>query len=303
MHKTLLLVTLLFLGCGASRRPAQQPNPLLPKLAVKSSLYANLSRDFQDADGFLYTDKCDALLFTGLYGAALPGEVFIDAARDSDGHWHRRPGHDCSPTIGNSRSTISRDMILGLFWHMWRNKDLPMAIQLMRDLKSNLYMLEGEGTPGELLVNPAMLSTLAHIILKLGGPRYELELAYPAVLSKDTGFIAHLAVWHILLRAELKKEIEDAHLSILKTHHDRNPQNPFFQAAYHRWYDGDQSEAIELLLDNAEWPEDRLPTSAEHCEEWPIQRDYTEKDWGGCPEEGHTFPGAELIAVYNLVIK
>jgi len=303
MRNLLILILVLSFSCGrASMRPAAVMDPREAELAEKAKLYAELTESFRDGSGFIDTEHCDSLLFSGLLGAALPGTVDILAARDDTKAWHRRPAHDCSPSIGNSRSTISRDMVLGLFWHIWKNKQLVVAQELMDDLRRNAYKLRGQGTLGELLMNPSMMSTLAHIILKLGGPRYPVELALPVVFGKSTGFIAHLTVWHILLRAELLKEIDSDELDILRYHAQRNPQNPLYSAAYHKWLDGDMGNSVELLLTPSEWPSERLPSTAEHCAPWVIQRDFTEKDWGPClPQETHT--GAPLIIIYNLIIK
>jgi len=301
-----ILLSLLLVSCATS---GERPDPVLSAeqalLEEKANRYINLihSEGHQDGNGFILTDKCDALIFSGLYGAAVPGSVDILAARDDTGAWHRRPGFDCSPSIGNSRSTVSRDMILGLFWHLWKNKRLVVAIELMDDLKRNGYKLRGQGTLGELLLNPSMIGTLAHIILKLGGPRYSFELALPAVFSKHEGFKAHLTVWHILLRASLLNKMPSKHLDILKFNHDRNPQNPLFQAAYHKWKDGNQIEAINGLLNTSLWPDSSLPTSDNYCAEWVVQRDFEPKDWGPCPEKARHHTGAELVAIYYLIIK
>ena len=304
MLKYLITLILLF-NCATHRKNKTEYTSLQSELSRKSEVYSELVNSHRDEHGFIMTEKCDALLFSGLLSASLPGTINILAARDDTGAWHRRPNHDCSPSIGNSRSTISRDMILGLFWHLYKNKDLDTAIELIEDLRSNAYKLRGQGTLGELLVNPSMLSTLAHIILKLDGPRYPIELAMPAVFGKHDGFVAHLTVWHILLRGELLGEIPDSHFTILQWQKDRQPNNPLFQAAYNKYLTGNQTDSILLLLDSAEWPADRLPTTNEHCSDWVIERDYSEKDWSACgpekPFKEHT--GAELIIIYNLIIK
>ena len=300
----LILIVVSLIGCAnpfIKKKETKQQNTLV-ELAEKSETYLDLIQYKKDQHGFIMTDKCDSLLFSALLSAAENGKAYILAARDSTGAWHRRPNHDCSPTIGNSRSTISRDMILGLFWHLWRAKDLQTAIELMDDLRSNAYKLRGQGTLGELLVNPSMVSTLAHIILKLGGPRYPIELSARADFGKQPGFIAHLTVWHILLRGEVWGELPQKHVDILSYHMQRQPMNPLFQAAYHKYSDGDQSAAVGLLLDSEEWPAELLPTNQQHCSEWPIERDYTEKDWGPCAQQKH-HTGAELPIIYELVIK
>ena len=59
---------------------------------------------------------------------------------------------------------------------------------------------------------------------------------------------------------------------------------------------------MNLLLNTAEWPADRLPSTKEHCDSWPVMRDYKQNDWGPCrPYKEHT--GAELVVIYELIIK
>ena len=304
MGNLFILILLAFsLGCGTLiRKPNKKPISAEEQLRQKSVRYSGLLDSDRDVNGFILTEECDSLLFSGLLGASLPGTVDVLAARDGNREWHRRPGFDCSPEIGNSRSTISRDMILGLFWHMWKNKQVDIASQLMRDLRGDNYWLKGQGTAGELLMTPAMVNTLAHLILKLGGPRYPVELALPVTFGKDIGYIAHLTIWHILLRGELLGEIPERFIDILNFHAHRDRLNPFYQAAYHKWLDGNMTNSVELLLNPLEWPTYTLPTTEEHCAEWVIQRDYTEKDWGPCSPQKH-LTGAELIAIYNLIIR
>lgn len=303
----LALLCLIFASCGKNEVKTFDND--FSEIKVKSELYMSMIEPERDVHGFIMFSHCDALLFSSMLSAA--GAITdINAARDDNGGWHRRATQDCGPSFnvnpetgkGNSRSTVSRDMILGLFWHLYKNKDLQTSIDLMESLKGNFYFLKGEGTPGELLMNPSMLNTLAKIIKKLGGPEFSLELSYPAIFSKDQeDFVAHLSVWHILLRADIDKSISNGNLEILKYHAERVPHNPLYQAAYHRYFDGCQKKAIALLMDDSVWPNNSLPTSANHCSDWPIQRD-SDSDWAPCPAENSTHLGAELPVIYNLIL-
>jgi hypothetical protein len=287
-------------GCGSTK--PKKPQPIKPELSAKAELYEQLVKLHQDPFGFIMTDQCDSTLFSGLLSAAMPVEIL--AAQSAPGVWHRRPGHDCGPSFGNSRSSISRDMMVGVFYYLWYNDDLKSATELMEDLKSNDYKLRGEGTVGELLMTPAMMNTLAELIKKMGGKSYERELLMPAVFGKEDGFVAHLTVWHILLRGQILGAITDLDKDILSHHRHRQPKNPFFLAAYHKYTDGNFDEPVTLLMDDSEWPNDRLPTQKEHCSNWPIERDYTEKDWGPCNEGSpKVHSGAELILIYKIIMR
>jgi hypothetical protein len=306
MRKIIILLFLTIISACGRREPVKSPVETvssLEQLQAKSKLYSQLIDSHRDADGFIMTEECDATFFSGLLGAALPGTVNIAAATDGNGQYFRRPGHDCGPAFSNSRSTISRDQMLGVMWHMWRNRDVVAATQLMEQLQADNYILKGDGTPGELLFIPAYVNTLAEMIYKLGGHRYEAELALPAVLSGGEDYEAHLAVMHILLRGEIIGSIPDFNFQILQKLAEDNSRNPLFQAAYHRYLDGNYTSAVQLLMDDSEWPADHLPTSVNHCDNYPVQRSYTDRNWSACridnPVE-HT--GAELIVITNLVI-
>lgn len=304
MLNRIILLLLLVSSCGRHSVSHTEATPTLPVLQMKADLYLSLVSNHQDASGFIMTNTCDATFFSGLLSAAAPSlHINIYAAQDNTGAWFRRPEHDCGPAFNNSRSTISRDMMLGVMWSLWRNHDLAAAEDLLSQLKQNNFILAGEGSAGELTFLPSYINTLSQIIYRLGGPRHEIELALPAIISEgDLGFEAHLTVWHILLRGELLSSIPEHNFNILQDYVKQNPENPLFQAAYHKYLDGNYSSVLQLLMNNSEWPADKLPTTSNHCDSFPIQREYSEKDWGSClPETEHT--GAELPIIYYLILQ
>jgi hypothetical protein len=301
-----LLLILSLLTCGRAGNKPHTTTADLTRLQAKSDTYQSLIAHHRDSEGFILTEECDSLLFTGLYGAGI-GNVNITAARDGVGQWYRRPGQDCGPKWGNSRSTISRDMFIGLYWYVWRSKDLKTARELLEYATSHSFTMgsiPSEGTVGELLLNSSMIATLAELVFRLGGENHYILREYPAIFSPGaTGFVAHLQVWHILLRGELLGEIPDSYYSILKSQAERQPNNPLYLAAYSKYKDGNQAQAISLLLDSPVWPADRLPSSYEICAEWVVQRDFSTKDWAPCPERNESYLGAELVAITELIIK
>lgn len=304
--KYLILISLLLSGCGRFS-PSPTSSTSTPKhilLKHKASIYKELLKDHQDEYGFIGTEECDATLWSGLLGSAYPGEVDLLAAKGLDGTWYRRSGQDCGPEFGNSKSTISRDMMLGVLWHFWTNKQRFEAELLMKKLKSNSYVMPGEGPLSRMLITPTMLNTLANIIKALGGPNYDVELLFPPVITEGEDYTSHLSTWHILLRGEIFGDIPQRNFDILEKLAKREPHNPLYQAAYHKYLDGDQTKAIDLLLDESQWPATSLPTSENHCAYWVIQRDKG-KDWLPCPDRkpNHQHDGAEWLVVYKLLIE
>ena len=302
MYKYLLAVLLVSLSCGHNPPSKPSRSKELSGIAQKSVDYIDMSRKHVDKDGFILHDKCDSLLFSGLYQAATKNYTIPDA-RSSEGSWNRRVAQDCGPEFKNSRSTISRDMMVGVMWSFWKHKDLDSAIQLMDDLKSNLYMLKGTGTPGELFMTPTYVNTLALIIKALGGPEYGFELLLPTSYKSDAqGFEKHIHSWIIALRGSVQGFISQKELDIIEKYRSNNDLNPLFQSIYHKYSDGDQNNAINLLLDESHYPKTELPTTLNHCDEWIIQREYTSNNYKPCePNVEHT--GLELVIIYELIIK
>lgn len=274
------------------------------KLKDKFNKYVKLVKSAQDENGFIDTDHCDSLLFSGLLGSASNVFVNIKAAFDSKtGMWFRRPlsypeCFDC----GGSASTISRDMLLGLAWFTWRNNRLDIAEQVVRYALSH-WLIMGKAASlkdkiGRCFMVPGMLSTWAEISYRLGGPNRWWLRWVPQVESKSvTGFQAHLCVLHILLRKEVTGHLSRRMERVLESHAQRQPNNPLFQYAV-----GNYDDAETLLLNEKWWPSDRLPTRGDRKESWLVQRDYG-TDWAPAEDRKEVeHHGADFLFVSSLVL-
>jgi len=186
---------------------------------------------------------------------------------------------------------------------MWKHQRVDLATDLMETLKGNFYQLPGEGSLGELQMLPSYLNTLALLIRELGGKDYYLEIRMPARFqSSGEGYVKHLTAWHIALRGAIQGSLSDHELGILNTLRMNDSYNPLFQAAYHRYSDGNQEMAYGLLINESLWPKDFLPTTSNYCDEWVVQRDNPD-DWKPCPGRDIQVTGAELIAITELLLK
>lgn len=288
-----ILILLSLTGCLKLIKPGKGTNDT----SLKRQVGSYVAQVPLDKDGFILSDKCDSLLFSGLLAAAAPElNVDLTAARDATGSWHRRPNQDCGPRYNNSRSSISRDMMVGVMWYAWRTKDLQLAEDLFASL--NGYTLPGSGDFITRTLTPAMYKTLQLLIEKLGGAKAKFVIGGDA-LGKGDGFVAHLNVWHILLRGEIEGGIVEPHYNLLKHHAEREPMNPLYLAAWAKYSGGSYLPAI-IRLKQMFGPE--LPTTDDWCSEWIIERDYDNKDWAPCsPHKQHT--GAELITIYRLILE
>lgn len=275
-----MLLVLAATGCGKRSKkadPAPGSDELLETLRPKYELYQSFVAGKQDPDGFINVQECDSLLFSSLIGTGrLP--VSVEKARDAGGAWFRRPLTYAPCYPGSSGSSISRDMFLGLFLYIWYNKRLELAEQIFSYGEANNWKM-GEGDITRIYLTPALQATLAEIIARLGGENHKVARALPVILTDgNRGFAAHLDVLLILLRGDMIGSISADNLKVLESHLSRNAKNGFFAYVYHKFLDGDQSQAVSVLLDPGLFPSDRLPTNQDHKEPYLWQREFDD-DW------------------------
>lgn len=283
------LVALSLTGCGKhSVAPAAAYED--PELTLKVARYRSWVPQVQDAQGFIETRACDSLLFSGLIGAG-GAYVNLTAARDPDGRWHRRPTAypECYPS--ESKTTISRDMILGVMWYAFAASDRGMLESLWSYGSARSWIM-GDGDRAVVTLTPQMVGLLAQLIYKMGGANHVTERALPAAYPASlTDFEAHLATLEIQLRKRAYGAIESSAKTALVAYAARQPQNPLFQCAL-----GNVVQAASQLKDAKYWPNDRLPESRDRCTFWVTQRDYG-ADWLPCPAEAQKFSGGELLFI------
>lgn len=271
---------------------------MLKALQDKHNKYLELIKSAQDCHGFIQSDECDSLLFSGLVGCVPGVEVDIDAAFDkTDQQWKRRP-KECPCWPSATGSSISRDMLMGLAWFAWRNKRLDISEHIIKYAFSHWFMMGEAATLkdkfGRCFLTPGLLATWAEISYRLGGPNRWWLRYIPQFESKSVvGFEAHLSILHCLLREELTGKINE----VVLHHAQREPNNPLFQVAAK-----DYDSAILVLMDSRLWPDQTLPTRANRKEAWLPQRDYG-LDWqptADNPSKVHS--GGDFLFVSSLVL-
>lgn len=287
-----------------SKRHKQVKIKLSPEnrkaLKAKFDLYRQLVKSHQDQYGFILTDHCDATLFSGLLSIA-GIDVDLSKARDSKGFWLRRSvDNPCYPD--HSNSSISRDMMLGIYWYLYLTKDKKLAEQTLAHSKKHKYVL-GKGDPARLLMMPSGEATLAEIVYQSGGKNHWLTRnqmqSWPRNLE---GYGVHLLMMHGLLRGELKGYVDSKMLKAFEHYAKDNPHNPLYQAIYAMYSDGDMNKAVEQLLDSP-WPSDRLPKRKDVKSSWVTQREYGD-DWLPTnidPEKEHS--GGDFLVAAAIILK
>lgn len=297
--RILILLISMLMGCGQEQEIEEDTRyRASEKLIEKYNTYLQLVRTHQDIDGFIDTKYCDATLWSGLVGVSGPS-VDLTAALDPDvsGRWYRRP-ISYPECWGNqeSRSTISKDMLLGvMYWSVSRQR-LDILEDIWEYGESRSWVM-GNGRWGgiDTVMNPLWISTLAEAIYKLGGEDHYVWREVRPFFGEVVDYPAHLQVLIILLRKDLGL-VDDGAADILKAHAKRQPRNALFQYAA-----GCPEKAEELLLNSAWWPEDRLPRASDRKASWLFQRDFgpqwepTDSD-----EEHH---GGDFLFLANLLIR
>lgn len=307
-----ILFTAVFLAvcsCGSHRRHEQETKPIdkLEMLREKHDLYLRLSTEQVDEHGWLKDFSCDGLLFNSLF-AISGGKPDIMLGRGEPAIWYRSWQHDCFP--GHSRSSISRDMFAGLFLWIWTEKRKDLIEEIIDHGESNTNSVGGwvmgEGDPFTTNIRAAG-QTLAYEMRYQWGGADHAKRYLPIPHFDVKGFEAHLQVLDILL-VGLLRGLSKTDLKRLQWHVENEPRNALFQAVLHKFSDGDQSAAIESLLDTSLFPEKRLPSSAERCEPYLWQRDERtgsgslNPDWLPCTGRNRIFGGVDFLFASTIVL-
>ena len=241
---------------------------------TKLDRYLKLLPSVQDEHGFIDSRECDSLLFTGLVSCVPGVAVDIMAAFDpKSGTWHRRPiEKSCYPD--HSKSTISRDMGIGLAWHCYVHDRKDIAEAVVKYALTHFGIMgkaiNFKVLMGRCFIGPGLLSTFARISGKYKMLWY-LPMDTPGAPVLES-YQAHLQVLHKLLRHKLKGTDPKKDRILLKQA-ERSPLNPLFQVAI-----GNTEEAKRLLQQEKYWPSGRLPTSHDRKASWLLQRD-PGSDW------------------------
>lgn len=221
-----------------------------------------------DEHGFVLTDHCDSTLFSGLIGST-GVRVNITAAEKSPGEWLRRPTTypECWG-CGKSRSTISRDMLLGVYWYAWAAGDLPLLERMWRYGVTHFWRMgRGRWFGADTLMNTAMISTLAQMIYQLGGKNHWIARRLPTWWSvtadPDKYYVNRLTALHLMLRKRVWGRLGAQANHVTQALYHKWPTNAMFCAA-----------AGKYGLARFELQENR-PQGIHSQEEYPIEAEFT----------------------------
>lgn len=286
------LAILCMVACGKKEDAQDPPSMPSPALLAKVQKYLELQAEVEDQDGVIEGEDCDSAhwnLLRSVGGRRVNARLFMDGDR----RLHRRTARypECYP--GRSDSTMSPDMLLFALAYGMDSRDLGLIQDIFSYGKEHSWIM-GDGDRARTLMRPNMQGLYARAIKNLGGPDFAEWLLPNPIVGNPSGYEAQLQVVNVLVDACVNGGIGQDGKDALRAQVARQPNNALFLAALSRFDADVQGRAQDALLNGRIWPADRLPTSADRCEQWLTQRDEG-ADWDPCPAEGHKHSGGDFL--------
>jgi len=311
-----LFIVISLIGCKRKNKPQETTTPF-DSISEKASLYLQLGNAIHP-NGSEAGDDCDGLLWNSLWSVT-GGNVDIMSYQGELGQWFRTHHHTCfyrdalgGPVDNGSKSTISRDMFLGLLhwiWHNQRKDVLQDIINYGREQNPKWWMGDAVDfiqRESRTHIRTNLRATMYIMAYKMGiednvQRHIDLSLTWS---SKVDDFKLHLSVQHLLLRG-LMQGVNDIEVLFLEKVIGKHPTNAFFLSVYHYFTDGNQTKTVELLLDDSLFPAKKLPTSFDRCERFIYQRNDNRglpenKNWNPC-DDNKTFMGIDLLWTHAII--
>lgn len=269
MRLSRLLGAVLAFGIAACNVGRHEPKAASPRderleaLRLRElEVLADLAAASDPATGWPSAVDCDALLWAGL-AAAAGAPVTLAAGEYAPGEMHRRPRPACwTPDGGDqgSKSAVSRDMLAGYLWGVWRAGDVGALQRLAAYGEAHGWVMGG-GDPFRTGMGTNLKGLLGRALARLGGGLHEWRFLPTTYLPGGKDYEQHLAVLGLLLEGEVKGALTDGELAVLEAVTGAAADDALFQAA-RGTYDGDMARALDLLLDPAYAPPSYVRGSA-----------------------------------------
>ena len=294
--------------------PFPDPEGLKEQLRQKYEFYLASSKGMLDEKMWLKESHCDGLLFNSLYSIA-GGETDVSHAQDPNvpgkfyRHWHQTCYQNHLQGLSpSSKSTISRDMMMGLFHWILSNNRSDLVDNLINYGRQRTFMgfpllwIVGEGQLGRVDLRPGNVQNLYDLREKMTGSASPLADVDLQTYLDCAGYECHLTALNIFLRYRVDGALPVAAMDRLEKLADQNPKNALYNGLYGKIRGSHihTERALRLLLDPQWFPKERLPNSADRCSEYLYQRDYLKDgaisaNYLPCPEEQKEHSGLDLI--------
>lgn len=195
---------------------------------------------------------CDAVLWASLASSSIP----LDSTRSlaPDGRLYRRPSKDCYQK-GESRSSVSNDMIVGFLWASFMNGLKSELIALKNYAEANKFVM-GEPWPdgvGEVLMKPQVQGIMGRLLVHFeesAGDYQDIRLPY---LPSPKDYVRHIQTLMIALDGELTGYITGQELELLKKYQKEDPDDYLISAVVCK-YNNCMGFVVDMLLEDLPAP-------------------------------------------------
>lgn len=259
-------------------------NPLDALRAKRDKILALSRTNLDPQTGWPLDVSCDGLTLTAPYVLGGGSSDWFKA--DVNGELYRDALHQCGPANGTSSTTGSQDGYITGALVFWRAKNAGQVQDVLTYLGNNSDYA-GDPHSGVSYVTSPVVNTYEIMLALLQGQTPPKPVDNPdpngASLTLLTGFRAHLLVWHILDRGVIYGALNDVEFQLLKDQVARQPRNAFYQAVLNKFSKGDQTSAIETLMNEDMFPSTQLATNSNKCVAYLWSTDDTPSDWSPCP--------------------
>ena len=200
-------------------------------------------------------------------------------------------------------------MFRGLFLYLYSRKDFESLREIKNYCDAHEVLLGTSCEMGEASDEEAYWGR----VVMTPGMRYQLnrmldsslKLTPETTLNLKEGFEAHLDVIRIYTDYLIDGGLSDSDVDIFKAYAEFSPRNSLFQILANKFSGGgDQSKAIETLLDEKLFPSGRLPTDGDRYTDYLWSRN-NDDDWQPCNESnpctGHIHSGIDMMFAVKLL--
>ena len=240
---TIVPISMALVGCG-THKSTSTDNPL-GQVQAKGTFYTN------NLSSAIYTERCDKLTFEGLLSVEVTQEIEI--FQSSPGKWNRDT-KPCYPDY--SASEISNEGIVSVLHALWSTQNCALISDLYDyGIKNNWIMGAGDKEDTNATVLFPTILKEKDLICKTSSLT-TIESDLDAVLSGYRGHI--LASW-IWLVGRMDGTINGLEKAALDDLVGSSPQDPYYLALNSRFGNGDQTLAIEGLINDTEFPSTVFP--------------------------------------------
>lgn len=306
MIRLLMICFLILIACGSKERKDIDIDNRYETLEIKYNRYVELLNNAERFDSGWITKDCDGLLYNSIASISGVENIDIEMAKDHNNKWYRTPRQNCYLT-GQSGSSISRDMFLGLFWWIYQNQRLDLIKEIIdygRDHKNVLgFWVMGDGDITRTGIRTNLQATAHELRYRLGGADHDAR-KLPQFWTKETkGYATHLQFLHIFLRGMLREKISEKAFEVMKHHVKYQPNNALFDIMYNMYVNNNFDNALSVLLDNKLFPENSLPTNKNYCTDYLWSRDFDNEDWKPCNRNHDYVRGIDFIFASSLILQ